>query len=157
MNFVLLAWAKENWKVLGWPVAALFCFLWLRKTDCPKVEASNTQVIQNQGVTAATKAGVAVKIVYRDRPGEPAKAIPCPEIEVVANGEENQVHWQSVSATTGAVLGPQEARKGGLVIGAGYFGQGYGLLGVEHNHFKAFGQMGKDCYGGGLTYTWMLW
>lgn len=155
-----LEWLKANWKGLGYPLAAVFALLWWNKTTpCPEPITPSVTATQSQAVTQTAKAKQVVRLVpqYIYVPGEAPKPLPCPSIEIENEASVESTHWQSQSVTVTPKFEPRTAQDGGIVLGGGYFGAPYGLVGLEHKGIKAFGQIGQDIYGGGVAYTVKLW
>ena len=139
MNYALAWEVLKTWgPKLGWPLAFLFCYLWIHKQPvCPVVSQSQTQDLQ-------------VKLVYRDRlvevPGEAPKLLPCPEIDFSAS----ETHWQSVSQTPKYI--PVQTFK--LLTGLGYLNLPFASLGVQNDRLGASALFGVNSLGGQVTYSW---
>lgn len=145
---IIIEWVRSNWKSLGYPLAALFAFLWVNKTTpCPKPE-----ITQTQQATQTAKASTIVKVVYRDRPllaGE-SRPLPCPDIEVQSDASTDLAHWQSQQVATVPQKGPREAL--GLYVGAGYVNSPLGVVGLFYGPFRAGALGWVDGVGGLATY-----
>lgn len=167
-SYILLAlgWLKDNVKHLGFPLAVLFCGLWLRGcgalAECQDKLAQPVQVVATQGATQTAKASVRVQIVYRDRevPAGDAvtpswKPLPCPEVNLEADSSGEQVHWQSAAVVPQkGPSAPQQA----IFLGGGYLASPYLELGYRYKDFRVNGKYNLNQNPGiGFTYDWLAW
>ena len=137
MTFRIVEWLKTNWKILGYPLAIVFAFLWWNKS-CPKVEAP-VAVTQAQGQQQENKGSVRVQVVYKDRlvqvPGEAPRPLPCPDLIIDADASQNQAHWQSQQVTQVASINPV-GHQWGIFLGAGYLSAPIAQLGIYGDQWR---------------------
>lgn len=153
-------WLKENWRHLGYPLAAVFAFLWLSKKPEPLTMPPATVVNQAQAVTQTAKAGVRVEIRYRDRlvevPGEAPRPLPCPDITAYADSTVEQTHWQSQSVSQTPNLAPSKPLNA-VFLGAGYLEGPLLTGGYRRERLGIQVQGWSDKVGGLLTVDALTW
>lgn len=139
---------KNHAPKAGWPVAFLFIFLWWTKvTPCPEV----VPVAQKQ----EAKASVRLQVVYKDRivevPGEAGKPLPCPDIIVDADS------GSVVESAPVASASKPKIKLNKLFLGAGYVDGALAQAGYGYGPWRAYGLIGQNRYGGGLTLDVWEW
>jgi hypothetical protein len=154
-----IEWLKNNWKGLGYPLAALFCLLWLTKKPEQLTNPAPLVVNQAQAMTQTAKASVTVKLVYRDRlievPGE-TKALPCPDVEIQADSGSSGEHWQSQAVTQTANLTPSLPLNA-VFLGAGYLAGPILVGGYRRQRLGVQVQGWSDKVGGTVTVDALAW
>jgi hypothetical protein len=156
---LVIEWLKANWTKLGYPLAALFAFLWWNKTTPCPVLAPTTQAV-SQGATQSGSAKVKVQIVYRDRPliaGESPRPLPCPDITVDADSAETQEHWQSVTQTANLAPGRPVEPLNTISLGIGYLEGPIASVGYRGGRLGIQGMGWEGRYGLGLTVDTLKW
>jgi hypothetical protein len=149
-----IEWLKANWKGLGYPLAAVFCLLWLTKKPEPLTIPPQTVVNQNQGATEKIVNRTVTKFVpqYVYVPGEAPKALPCPAIEVTTDMGVESTHWQSQAVTITPDLAPSKpVGQSVLFLGLGYLDGPTASAGYGYGPWRANVQGGFGKVGGGLT------
>jgi hypothetical protein len=168
-SYILLAlgWLKDNVKHLGFPLAVLFCGLWLRGcgalAECQdKLKALPVKVETVQAAESKSDCHGKVKIVHVEVPAGDAvtpswKPLPCPSVEVEFGANAEQVHWQSITATVVPVLVPRTPVQA-FFSGAGYLRAPYLELGYKYKDFRVNGKYNLNQNPGfGFTYDWLAW
>lgn len=161
---IVLPWLKDNVKHLGWPLAVVFCGLWLRGcgalADCQGKQSAPVTVTASQAATQTAKASVTVKLVYRDRlvevPGEAPRPLPCPDVEIQADSGSEATHWQS-QAVTIAPKTALDAPRNALFLGGGYLSGPVLAGGYRRDRLGIQVQGWTDRVGGLLTVDALVW
>lgn len=144
--------AKEYGPKAGWPVAILFVFLYVRQSGELTACMDKPEAVP-VSVSATAKTLTTLKIVYKDRmievPGQ-AGYLPCPDIELSSAGE--------VSTQTEMPQAKQPKPKlNAIFLGAGYIEGLTAQAGYGYGPWRAYGQVGENRYGGGLTFDMLRW
>lgn len=157
---IIIEWIRSNWKSLGYPLAALFAFLWVNK-GCPTVD-NKPETVVNQAQTQTSKSDCYGKIKYIPQPypvevpGEMPKPLPCPALEIDFGA--GQAHWQSQSVT----MTPQNVPVGhdgpnALVVGIGYLDGPIASVGYRRDSLGVEAIGWQNRYGGKISLDAIKW
>ena len=142
------SWLLANYNKLGYPLAAIFAFLWWNKTTiCPVVEPEKAvQIVQ-----ADCKGKVKIVPQIVEVPGEAPR--PCPSVEVDFGASSSA----SVASTpTDAQIQPHKVNTA-IFLGAGYFASPYARLGLGYGSWRVSGIVGPAAYGADATFDLWAW